>query len=277
MGYSGNMYATATEVITSQGDLRRGDSSGNPERLAIGSSGKFLKSNGTTESWEIITTADSTLTTQGDILVEGASGLERLGQSTSNYTLATKGASANPAWQASPTSILSGAQDILYASSANTLARLAAGTDGYVLTTHSTGSAPTWTEISGGATTTYTYDILTSDFTTSSVAHVDITGLSITLGSSGKFIVQGDGGIYNSGVAGTAPIWLILHDGTTILRMGQGSPAPYMSLMYTSGVGGTCDSTILKMQVNDPTGLAITTVRGASNDYATSFWVMEIA
>jgi len=52
MGYSGNMYATATEVITSQGDLRRGDSSGNPERLAIGSSGKVLQSNGTTESWE---------------------------------------------------------------------------------------------------------------------------------------------------------------------------------------------------------------------------------
>jgi len=52
MGYSGNLYAQATEVITSQGDLRRGDSSGNPERLAIGSSGKVLQSNGTTESWE---------------------------------------------------------------------------------------------------------------------------------------------------------------------------------------------------------------------------------
>ena len=150
MGYSGNMYAQATEVITSQGDLRRGDSSGNPERLAIGSSGKFLKSNGTTESWETITTADSTLTTQGDILYEGASGLARLGQSTSNYTLATKGASANPAWQASPTSILSGAQDILYSSAANTLARLGAGTDGDLLTTHGTGSAPTWETPSGG-------------------------------------------------------------------------------------------------------------------------------
>jgi len=51
MGYSGNMYATATEVITTQGDLRRGDSSGNPERLAIGSNTFVLSSNGTTESW----------------------------------------------------------------------------------------------------------------------------------------------------------------------------------------------------------------------------------
>ena len=47
MGYSGNMYAQATEVITSQGDLRRrGDSSGNPERLAIGANNFVL-----TEQW----------------------------------------------------------------------------------------------------------------------------------------------------------------------------------------------------------------------------------
>jgi len=103
MGYSGNMYAQATEVITSQGDLRRGDSSGNPERLAIGSSGKVLQSNGTTESWETITTADSTLTTQGDILYENASGLARLGQSTDGFLLTTKGSSANPVWAVSPT------------------------------------------------------------------------------------------------------------------------------------------------------------------------------
>jgi len=103
MGYSGNLYAQASEVITSQGDLRRGDSSGNPERLAIGSTGKFLKSNGTTESWETITTADSTLTTQGDILYENASGLARLGQSTDGFLLTTKGASANPVWAVSPT------------------------------------------------------------------------------------------------------------------------------------------------------------------------------
>ena len=51
MGYSGNLYAQATEVITSQGDLRRGDSSGNPERLAIGAANTVLLSNGTTESW----------------------------------------------------------------------------------------------------------------------------------------------------------------------------------------------------------------------------------
>ena len=103
MGYSGNMYAQATEVITSQGDLRRGDSSGNPERLAIGSSGKVLQSNGTTESWETLSLADTVLTTQGDILYEGASALARLPQSTDGFLLTTKGAGANPVWAAAPT------------------------------------------------------------------------------------------------------------------------------------------------------------------------------
>ena len=51
MGYSGNMYAQATEVITTRGDLRVGDSSGNPTRLAIGGAGTFLKSDGSDESW----------------------------------------------------------------------------------------------------------------------------------------------------------------------------------------------------------------------------------
>ena len=56
MGYTGNLYAQATEVITSQGDLRRGDSSGNPERLAIGANNFVLTSNGTTESWSAAAT-----------------------------------------------------------------------------------------------------------------------------------------------------------------------------------------------------------------------------
>jgi len=42
MGYSGNLYAQATEVITTKGDLRVGDSSGNPERLSVGTNGYVL-------------------------------------------------------------------------------------------------------------------------------------------------------------------------------------------------------------------------------------------
>jgi len=55
LSFNGNLYSKAKDVITTQGDLRRGDASGNAERLAIGASGKVLQSNGTTESWETLT------------------------------------------------------------------------------------------------------------------------------------------------------------------------------------------------------------------------------
>jgi hypothetical protein len=98
MGYNGNLNARATEVITTQGDLRRGDSSGNPERLAIGSANQVLQSNGTTESWVTLSTGDSVLTTQGDILYENSSGLARLGAGTAGKFLTTQGTGANPTY-----------------------------------------------------------------------------------------------------------------------------------------------------------------------------------
>jgi len=51
MGFSGNGYSTASTVISSEGDLRIGDSSGNAERLAIGANLTLLQSNGSTASW----------------------------------------------------------------------------------------------------------------------------------------------------------------------------------------------------------------------------------
>ena len=51
MGFSGNGYTSATTVITTEGDLRIGDSGGNAERLAIGSANQILLSNGSTASW----------------------------------------------------------------------------------------------------------------------------------------------------------------------------------------------------------------------------------
>ena len=98
MGYNGNLTARATEVITTQGDLRRGDSSGNPERLAVGSANQVLQSDGSTESWVTLSTGATVLTTQGDILYEDASGLQRLGAGTAGKFLTTQGAGANPTY-----------------------------------------------------------------------------------------------------------------------------------------------------------------------------------
>tara|TARA_R110002020_G_scaffold112601_1_gene258997 strand:- start:166 stop:1140 length:975 start_codon:yes stop_codon:yes gene_type:complete len=155
MSFNGDLYpeSGASVVMTTKGDMV--DYNTARQRLAIGSANQILQVKSGLPSWETLSTAGSVLTTQGDILYEGASALARLGQSTNYHTLATKGAGANPAWQASATSTMTAAQDILYSSSANTLARLAAGTDGDVLTTHSTGSAPTWETPSGSASLAY--------------------------------------------------------------------------------------------------------------------------
>jgi len=98
MGYNGNLNSRATEVISTQGDLRRGDSSGNPERLAVGSANQVLQSNGSTESWVTLSTGDTVLTSQGDILYENASGLARLGAGTAGKFLTTQGTGQNPSY-----------------------------------------------------------------------------------------------------------------------------------------------------------------------------------
>lgn len=101
MSFSGNQYPSyANKVITTRGDIVRGSSTGARERLGLGSANQVLQSDGTDIDWETLALADSTLTTQGDILYQNASGLARLGQSTDGFVLTTKGAAADPVWAA---------------------------------------------------------------------------------------------------------------------------------------------------------------------------------
>ena len=102
MSFDGDLYpeAGASKVITTKGDLVRGNASGDRERYGIGSTNQILSVSSGNILWKTLTTADSVLTTQGDILYEGAGGLARLGQSTDGFVLTTKGASANPVWAA---------------------------------------------------------------------------------------------------------------------------------------------------------------------------------
>ena len=101
MSFNGDLYPTAGAdvVMTTKGDVVRYDSQ--RERLGVGSTNQVLAVTAGLPAWKTLTTADSTLTTQGDILYEGAAGLARLGQSTDGFVLTTKGASANPVWAAS--------------------------------------------------------------------------------------------------------------------------------------------------------------------------------
>ena len=99
MSFDGNGYAEyASTVITSKGDIIRGNASGKRERYGIGSSNQILQVSSGEPTWQTLSTAGSVLTTQGDILYHDAVGLQRLGQSTDGYVLTTKGAGANPVW-----------------------------------------------------------------------------------------------------------------------------------------------------------------------------------
>ena len=101
MSFAGDQYAQfASKVITTRGDIIRGNSSGARERLGVGSANQVLQSDGTDADWSTLSLAGSTLTTQGDVLYQNASGLARLGQSTDGHVLTTKGAAANPVWAA---------------------------------------------------------------------------------------------------------------------------------------------------------------------------------
>ena len=83
--------------MTTKGDMVDYDTE--RQRLGIGSTGQVLTVASSLPTWATLTTADSVLTTQGDVLYESASGLARLGQSTSGFVLTTKGSGANPAWE----------------------------------------------------------------------------------------------------------------------------------------------------------------------------------
>ena len=150
MSFDGDLYPTAgaSTVMTTKGDMVDYDTA--RQRLGIGSTNQILQvTAGGLPAWQTLSTAGSVLTTQGDVLMEGGAGLARLGQSTDNYTLATKGAGANPAWQASATSVLSATGDVLYASGANTLAKLAIASDGDTLQLAS--GVPAWVTVGAGA------------------------------------------------------------------------------------------------------------------------------
>ena len=97
--FSGDLYpsAGATSVLTTKGDMV--DYNTARQRFGIGSTGQVLTVAGALPTWATLTTADSVLTTQGDVLYESASGLARLGFGTSGDVLTTKGTGANPVWE----------------------------------------------------------------------------------------------------------------------------------------------------------------------------------
>ena len=99
MSFAGNQYSNyADKVITTKGDIVRGNSTGDRERYGIGSANQILTSISGEPTWQTLSTAGSVLTTQGDVLYHNASGLARLGFGTAGDVLTTQGTGADPSW-----------------------------------------------------------------------------------------------------------------------------------------------------------------------------------
>jgi hypothetical protein len=102
---------------------------------------------------DLLTTAtglSNPMTTAGDIIIGGASGVPaRLAAGTAAYVLTSNGPGTAPSWQASSgggfANPMTTEGDLIYGGASGVATRLAAGTAGYVLTTQGSSAAPTWT------------------------------------------------------------------------------------------------------------------------------------
>ena len=149
MSFSGNQYPNyADKVITTRGDIIRGDSSGDRARYGIGAANTVLTSDGTDPAWAAHGGVPTT--TKGDI--SGFSTTQaRIPVGTNNYSLFADSAQAlGLKWAASPTSTLTTTGDLLASSAANVLTRIGAGASGEVLTGNGAGVLPTFQAAGGG-------------------------------------------------------------------------------------------------------------------------------
>ena len=164
-----NMPLTAlTNPMTTAGDVIVATTDGVPARVAIGTNGQVLQSNGTTAVWATLSYLTNPMTTDGDLIVGGASGVPaRLAKGTDTQVLTM--VSGGVAW-ADATGGTGGFEnpmtavgDLILGGTAGAATRLAIGTTGKVLT--SNGTTATWEAPVTGFSNPMTTigDIITAD------------------------------------------------------------------------------------------------------------------
>jgi hypothetical protein len=180
----------ALSPITSTGDLIIGNGTNSATRLAIGSNGYLLTSNGTTATWAAAPAAGVTSFSAGTTGFSPSTGTT--GDITLSGTLAVANGGTNL------TSYTAG--DLLYASGTTALSKLGIGTTNYVLTssgtapqyvaqsTLSVGSATTATNVAGGAAGSVVYQ---SGSSTTAMLALGTTNYVLTAGASApQYVAQ---------------------------------------------------------------------------------------
>jgi hypothetical protein len=126
-------------TVTTAGDLIVGTGNATVGRVAIGTAGQALVSNGTTAAWATPTDTTkvplSTVTTTGDLIIgSGNAAVTRLAAGTAGFGLISNGAGVAPSWQALPSA---------YVSQTNGTVTTASLSSGVVRNVHVKTTAPT--------------------------------------------------------------------------------------------------------------------------------------
>lgn len=154
MSFDGNGYEEyATSVITSKGDIVRGNASGKRERYGIGSANQVLQVSSGQPVWNTLADSGTDLTTKGDMHGFSSSNTRIPVGSANQSLLADSGQALGLKWGASATSTLTSTGDILSASSANTLSSISPSTSGHVLTSNGATTLPSFQAVSSGTQT----------------------------------------------------------------------------------------------------------------------------
>jgi hypothetical protein len=148
------LNAKMTNPMTAGGDVIYGGTSGAPTRLANGSAGQVLASQGTTLAPHWITPFANPMTAGGDIIYGGTSGAPtRLANGTAGQVLKSNGTTLAPSWVTPFANPMSTAGDLILGGAAGVAARLGIGTAGQVLTV--VGGTAAWATASGGGGSAY--------------------------------------------------------------------------------------------------------------------------
>jgi len=219
-----------------QGELLYQSASGTTAKLAVGTSGFVLRTNGAgaNPSW----VAQNTLTAgnidagvAGDLLYQSGPGATaKLNIGTAGQVLVVNGLATAPSWTAQSNitagniaSVTADTGSLLYQSGANITSKFSQGTAGQVLSSQGTGSAPLWINQSsitaGNINAGVVGDLLYQ-------SAVGVTS-KLNIGTAGQVLVVN--------VGATAPSWV----GQSTLTAGNINGGVNGEILYQSGAGAT--------------------------------------
>jgi hypothetical protein len=203
--WTSQINITAGNIVGgAQGELLYQSASGTTSKLAVGTNGQILRTNGAgaNPSWvsqNTITAGNIDGGSAGQILYQsGAGATAKLSIGTAGQVLVVNTGATAPQWVTSTTlvagnisSITADNGSLLYQSAVNTTSKLSQGTTNQVLISGGSGAAPTWTN------------------------QTSITAGNITGGAAGSLVYQTGSGASTTLAIGTAAQVLIVNPGAT--------------------------------------------------------------